>query len=241
MSFLTRVIVLFFGMNVFFADPCFALTRFSEQAQFYSQAAQDKFVWLLLYGFLNKQDKGHYLEIGAHHPIEINNTYFFEKNLGWEGVSIDISDDHKNLWQMTRRNTLLIEDATKSDYRTMLKSFPKEIDYLSIDIDRHYDLVLQRIPFDEHIFKVITIEHDFYGFGDEFRQKERSILAPLGYYLLCPDVSNQGNIYEDWWIHPSAFPEDVLAKLLSLDLKTKEHGPLIKIIQEHMHSNGISY
>ncbi len=42
----------------------------------------------------------------------------------------------------TRQNPLLIEDAMRSDYRQILKSFPKVIDYLSLDIDDSYDVVL---------------------------------------------------------------------------------------------------
>jgi hypothetical protein len=245
MSFLLQLVFFLFGINFLSIDHCVA-SSFGfkhEQMQSYSQASQDQFVHLLLYGLLDKQDDGYYLEIGAGHPLEINNSYFFEKNFGWKGTSIDISDGHKNIWYSTRHNDLLIEDATQSDYGSILKLFPQAIDYLSLDIDNHYDTVLQRIPFKDHIFKVITIEHDFYKFGDQYREKEREILTSLGYYLLCPDVTIFSNgqylVFEDWWIHPSAFPDDVFSKLKSLDLKAKSPDQIIKIILVNLQNQAI--
>lgn len=103
-----------------------------DTANYYSQAAQDKFVYMILYGLLGKQDQGYYLEIGAGDPINTNNSYFFEKELKWDGVSIDISQGYTEQWHAVRNNLLLHEDAKKSDYNTILQSFPKVIDYLSL-------------------------------------------------------------------------------------------------------------
>ncbi len=231
--FFSRLVFFLFGINLLLIKYCIASSN-HEKMQSFSQASQDRFVYLLLYEVLNKQDDGYYLEIGAGHPIDGNNTYLFEKNLGWKGVSIDIDKASQKVWYSVRQNSLLIEDATQSDYKSILKSFPQVIDYLSLDIDGNYDSVLQRIPFNEHIFKVITIEHDFYRFGDKYRRGERMILESLGYYLLCSDVSLFYNgrdcVFEDWWIHPSAFPATILSMLTSLDLKAKDNNQVINAI-----------
>ena len=202
-----------------------------DEREFYSQANQDKFVYSLLYGLLDKQDKGYYLEIGASEPIYINNSYFFEKNVQWDGVSIDISDQFVELWQATRKNLLLSEDATRSNYTSILKNFPRVIDYLSLDVDGYYDVVLEKVINSDHVFKVITIEHDFYRFGDAYRQKERTILTELGYYMLCSDVSNEGNAFEDWWIHPDFFPASVFSKLTTLDLRALDYTEIMPLIR----------
>jgi hypothetical protein len=202
-----------------------------DSVPFYSQASQDKFVYALLYGLLGKQDNGYYLEIGAWDPVSISNSYFFEKNHQWNGVSIDILDNLEKRWYAVRTNSLLIEDATKSDYTKILQDFPLMIDYLSLDIDGYYDEVLKRIPFSNHIFKIITIEHDFYRYGKLYREKERQILEANGYYLLCSDVKHDGYAFEDWWIFPSVFPSNVFSALTSLDLCEKEHTQLIQAIQ----------
>lgn len=202
-------------------------------SRFRSQCSQDEFVSILLYDLVDKQDVGTYLEIGAAWPEAHSNTYFFEMDKGWRGVSLEIRSGFKKLWHSSERNnTLLIVDATKANYGKVLDDFPPSIDYLSLDIDRDYDIVLNRIPFSKHCFKVITIEHDFYRLGDFFRKIEREILSALGYYLLCPDVHCQGLLFEDWWIYPDAFPSDVLAVLQSLELASKDHRQLIKTLKD---------
>lgn len=200
--------------------------------EFHSQAMQDQFVHLMVYDFLGKSDQGCYLEIGAGEPIHINNSYFFEKNLKWKGVSIDISEDLGLRWYAVRENLLLRENAVTANYKEILQSFPKVIDYLSLDIDAQYVDVLKRIPFDEYVFKVITIEHDAYRFGDLYRKEERQILQSLGYHLLCSDVSLLGYCFEDWWVHPSFFSSSQFVNLCSLDLKGKDCKELILLLQE---------
>ena len=202
-----------------------------DKANVHAQVSQDTFVYLLLYGLLEKQDKGYYLEIGSGEPIYISNSYFFEKDLDWIGTSIDISQEHAEKWDIVRTNLLLTEDATKADYCAILQFFPKVLDYLSLDVDCYYTDVLQRIPFSDHMFKVITIEHDFYRYGDVYRAEERQILESLGYYLLCPDVSNGGLAFEDWWIHPAFFTASELSLITSLDLEKKEYTQLIQTLR----------
>jgi hypothetical protein len=198
----------------------------------YSQASQDKFVYLILCKLLGQQNPGCYLEIGAGEPILINNTYFFEKNLKWNGVSIDISRDLEPRWYAVRQNRLLTADAITTDYSVILQSFPKVIDYLSLDVDGYYVDVLKRIPFRDYTFKVITIEHDYYRFGDLYRLEERQFLESCGYHLLCPDVKNGGYSFEDWWIHPSFFSTSEFSLITSVDFQGKEHTQLIQIIQD---------
>jgi hypothetical protein len=202
---------------------------------YYSQAEQDKFTYLILYGLLGKQDDGYYLEIGAGDPVTLNNTYFFERNHLWKGISIDHSRYSTRRWNLIRTNPLLIEDATKSDYKEILQSFPKVIDYLSLDIDAFYPEVLKRIPFGDYLFKIITIEHDFYLHGDIWRKEEREILDSLGYQLLCSDVSGKWGSFEDWWIHPSFFSPSELALLISLDLKMRDFRELIQLLKGAIH------
>lgn len=206
----------------------------------YSQASQDRFAYLLLCKLL-KEDKGYYLEIGSGHPSHTNNTYLFEKSLAWTGVSIDIDSRFQDVWSIERRNPLVIGDAALLDYEAILKSFPREIDYLSLDVDDNYVAILKRIFLSDHIFKVITIEHDFYRYGDQYRNEERAFLNAMGYYLICPDVSlffnGRACIFEDWWIHPSAFSLEAFSMLKSLDLKGKMHNQIINTLERILIQN----
>ena len=53
---------------------------------YYSQFGQDKFVNET---YFKGKTGGVFLEIGAYDGINISNTYFFEKNLGWTGVCVE--------------------------------------------------------------------------------------------------------------------------------------------------------
>jgi len=202
-----------------------------EDIAFHSQAGQDDFVHTILYNLLGKQDTGYYLEIGAGEPIYINNTYVFEKDYDWQGISIDISDNLMPRWYAERNNVLISKDATQLDYSSILTEFPQVIDYLSLDVDGYYDIVLKNVLQSSHVFKIITIEHDAYRYGDIYRSKEREILTAFGYYLLCPNVSNVGAVFEDWWIHPDLFPSDLLQQLQSLNLQDKDFMEIVKNIK----------
>lgn len=215
----------------FYIEEVLAQTPFSQQ--FYSQAKQDQFTYHVLYQLLKKEDRGCYLEIGAGDPVIINNTYFFEKDLNWTGISIDVGQHFGSLWANIRHNIFLNEDATQLDYELLLNDFPLVIDYLSIDVDGNYDKVLQKVLDSGRFFKVITIEHDAYRYNDTYREKERKILTSYGYRLLCPDVSSEIGIpFEDWWIHPSFFPDQVLFRLGTLDLSQKMPSQIIATLQQ---------
>jgi hypothetical protein len=179
---------------------------------FWSQVAQDKFVFLVLYGICDKEGPGTYLEIGAAQPDLFNNTFFLEKELGWKGISIEIVFDYVKDWKQKRVNPLLIQDALEVDYSKLLKDFPNEIDYLSLDVDDTYVEVLKKIPFERYKFKVITIEHDAYRFGDIYRNLEREFLQQRGYRLMVRNILDWVGQFEDWWVHESLLKNSLLKR-----------------------------
>ena len=203
----------------------------SEEITFRSQANQDEFVYTMLYKLVGKQDVGYYLEIGAGEPIYINNTYVLEKECGWQGLSIDISDSFISGWAAERKNPLISEDAIRMDYCSILEGFPQVIDYLSLDVDGYYDTVLRRVLLSNRIFKIITIEHDAYRYGDLYRAVEREILTEQGYHLLCADVSYNGCAFEDWWIHADFFSPLFLQQLASLNLQGKDCMEVVRNVK----------
>ena len=54
--------------------------------KFKGQFLQDKFI---IEHFFKNKEEGVFLDIGAGPPIENNNTYFLERELGWTGLCID--------------------------------------------------------------------------------------------------------------------------------------------------------
>lgn len=70
---------------------------------FSSQFGQDWFVATNV--FPGKKD-GVFVDVGANHPIEINNTLFFEKQ-GWTGIAFEPQEELCALWEKNRKTLCL--------------------------------------------------------------------------------------------------------------------------------------
>lgn len=187
---------------------------------FYSQASQDKFVA----NILNFKRNGYCVDIGSCHSVITNNTFFFQ-DFDWFSLSVEL-DSSLNDSYSTRNNGLHLNDnALHINYEQVFNEcqFPDVIDYLSLDVDTNSTDVLKILPFDRYKFKVITIEHDAYLYGDTYRFNQREILSNKGYELLCSNVLVPGkedpkfyttkSPFEDWWVYPDEFDNDFLKKI----------------------------
>ena len=103
-------------------------------------------------------------------------------------------------------------------------NFPKQIDYLSIDVDGNYRfdgtretnnslLSLITLPLTTYRFSIIHYEHDICGNykNTETRDAQREILTSLDYSLLV------SNVEEDWWVDPKIVPWLVARKFAFFD------------------------
>ena len=178
----------------------------------FSQAYQDMFVLSMLDG----KENGTYLEIGSGPPIVNNNTALLEAKFNWKGISIDMDQNFTDEFAKKRKNTVLTRNALEIDYRELLNNagFGKSIDYLQIDCDPPENSLkaLERIPFNEYKFAVITFEHDHYcDESKTIKTRSRNLLAALGYELVIGDVSvDKISSFEDWWVHPELVSRDII-------------------------------
>jgi hypothetical protein len=165
----------------------------------YSQSGQDLFVLACLNGKLN----GFFLDLGCNDPFYLSNTYLLESSFNWNGISIDIENTFIEKYKTSRKCKAICQDCTKIDYEKLLLNI-NHIDYLSLDLEPAKTTLdcLFSIPFNKINFSVITYEHDYYRFGDIYRNESRKFLLNHGYYLLCEDVKNNNFIYEDWYVNP---------------------------------------
>jgi hypothetical protein len=111
-----------------------------------------------------------------------------------------------------RKNEAIVKDCLNLDYDYIIDKIGNKIDYLSLDIEGlgfRFE-ALKKVFESKRQFKVITIEHDSYR-GQEFVEKEaipqRSFLKEKGFVLVCEDVCNSKNPFEDWWINPKYITE----------------------------------
>lgn len=158
----------------------------------YSTSGQDR--WVV--ERLNKKRFGTFLEIGAQHPMANSNTFLLENLFGWLGFSLDREPSLYLEWCQAKRN-LCIADALELEWLGILPE--SDYDYLSLDIDEDQLKFVEKFPWDRIRFKVMTVEHDSYRFGEERRDKIRDILLNNGYKIHTQDVTINGTKYEDWW------------------------------------------
>lgn len=189
---------------MYWNGPGSELPKSIEYGESCSMEGQDLWVLNLLSGKIG----GTYVEIGGGHPRLGNNTFLLESSFGWTGVSIEIDVDMAQTYNKQRTNPCINADAIGFDYWSYFANnhFPKQIDYLQIDIDdkpANANLLgLIALPLAEYRFSVLTIEHGCVTNykNSQLRNAQRMILDSFGYRLVVQGVN------EDWWIDESVVP-----------------------------------
>lgn len=84
--------------------------------QSYSQEGED----LILSQFIDVQStqKGFYVDVGAHHPFRLSNSYIFYKN-SWSGICIDPNPETKILFEKFRPRDIFIECGVSKELSTL--------------------------------------------------------------------------------------------------------------------------
>ena len=193
----------------------------NKKPNFYKgNSTQEAFVL----NILKEKRNGYYVELGAFDSNLGSNTYHLENDYEWNGVSFEILDDRRNQFTSNRKNPCY-GDALQFNYINYFEenNFPKQIDYLQVDIDAGYQedgrpfgnhyltlLGLISLPLTQYRFSVITFEHDanMYFRNAAMRDAQREILDSLGYTLVVREI------HEDWWVDPNVFPINDYRKYL---------------------------
>jgi len=216
-----------------------------------SQILQDVFVELML-----KKQNGYFLDIGAGNgglrdkPISfLSNTFALEFSRGWTGLCIDFDKAYIDRAKLLRQSTAICADLLEQDINNILKSknAPKNIDYLSLDVDDATEKVLDTLNFNEYRFKIITYEHNLFQSQDTSDQvhtdehkekviklhaKSRDAFKNYGYRLLFGNVGLRGfGWVEDWYVDPNFFNKECLDALESHEIYCEE------VIQKLMSSS----
>ena len=176
---------------------------------YYSQAAQD--VWVAK-KFEYKKN-GYFLDVGAYDGIQISNTYFLEKELGWSGICIEANPSVFNSLALNRKSLnlnvavsnyqgvgMFLDDSISTDGRGVNVDFdtlnnilekseaPEIIDYLSIDIEGHEFTVLEDFDFSKWHINCMTVEHNLYVDGPTEKEKIFQLLSNKGFIREVEDA-----------------------------------------------------
>ena len=200
---------------------------------FCGQSLQDKFV----VNVSGQKHGGTFLEIGSNDPILINNTYILEKAYNWTGIMLEYSDQWLEQYRQHRPQSIhIIKDARQIDYDQLLSenNMPSDIDYLQVDIEVSNGSTLEALKkldneaMDRYRFAIITFEHDRYigPHVDETRRQSREIFKRRGYHMVFSDISNCGNAYEDWYVHPDLVDMEYVTALKGRNLDKYVVNPI---------------
>lgn len=176
-----------------------------------SLAGQSVFVGKVL----KSKKNGFFVDLGAGDPVSYNNTVTLENIFGWKGLLIENGSDGEGIahaYDHYRKNSsYALGDTTTMDYASVFvkNAVPKNVDYLSVNLtvsDGTEIKSLEKLSevFDKYKFATVTFKHDFYN-GDHFNtlEQSRQIFNAAGYKLVFPDVSNDGNQFNDWYVYPA--------------------------------------
>lgn len=194
---------------------------------YYSQSNQDK--WVV--EFLRFKKNGYFVELGAYDGIQTSNTYYMEKNLGWEGLCVEANPrvyqslikNRKSKNVNVALNDYVGECFFLGDKITthgikvpcnllsnvlIENNCPNNIDYLSIDIEGYEYIVLKDFDFDRWNIGMMTIEHNLYCDGDGRKNKIYNLLTKNGFERVVEDApcldKNPlyfNKPYEDWYVN----------------------------------------
>ena len=88
----------------------------SKSSTFYSQSGQDHFIVSEFFQkILSENFPKTILDIGANHPVQFNNSYFFERHLGFQAYAVDAVTKHNESWRSVRPDAVLVNTAVSSE------------------------------------------------------------------------------------------------------------------------------
>ena len=189
-----------------------------SELEFYSQAGQDLFALKAT----GEKREGTFVELGSCHAVEGNNTYLLENSYGWRGLMVEMDSRYEEGYKTKRpKSKYIISDAQLVDYGAVFKisDLPPVIDYLSLDLEPSNGSTLvtidklEREVMGNHIFSVVTFEHDIYCCGNFecTRDVSRKIFERNGYLRMFSDVRCE-NPFEDWYVHPETVSSEFIDK-----------------------------
>ena len=194
---------------------------------FYSQSGQDKWVC----DFFNYKKNGYFVEVGAYDGIQTSNTYYLEKELGWNGICIEANlEIFKILKQNRQSNNINVAVSSNKGLcnfngdrintfghvvecdtlNSILynNSCKQKIDYLSLDIEGMEYEALKSLDFNYWYIKLITVEHNLYCTNDIEKNKIYDLLSSKNFERVIEDVKCLdpnpiwfNKPYEDWYVN----------------------------------------
>lgn len=102
-NYIIKGISLFLPVN--FIERCLTM-RFGRTRISYAQFGED----LVIENLIRRSQPGFFVDVGAHHPTKLSNTYRLYKK-GWRGINIDAAPESMGLFKKYRPEDINIESG----------------------------------------------------------------------------------------------------------------------------------
>jgi FkbM family methyltransferase len=173
----------------------------------YSMYGEDLFI----NNYFKNKKNGIYLDVGAYHPLDGNNTYLLYKKKNWHGINIDVNPLSVELFQKARKFDLNINTAVSNKKGFVTLYFRKKINMLNT-LSKKIARIHFRNGFKEKNIKSNTLNNildqtryrnkkiDFFNLDVEGH--ELDILESLNFKkyqptLICVEIHNHEEMYNN--------------------------------------------
>lgn len=192
----------------------------------YAQCGEDLIVSFLLDCLGCTQEPGRYIDIGAHHPTYLNNTYVFYKR-GWSGINIDPLAENiahfRNLRPNDRNLCIGIGHATeKRNFYTIepktLSTFNQNTAELYIAMGHEITAVtaVEFLSVDD-LVRIYAIENDIDILSIDIEGGELEVIQDLLSNGVRPKVIICETLSYSKELNKTKKQQDVIAGIVSLD------------------------
>ena len=171
----------------------------------YSMYGEDLFI----NNYFKNKKNGIYLDVGAYHPLDGNNTYLLYKKKNWHGINIDVNPLSIELFQKARKFDVNINTAVSNKKGFVTLYYRKKINMLNT-LSKKIARIHFRNGFKEKNIKSNTLNNildqtryknkkiDFFNLDVEGH--ELDILKSLNFKryqptLICVEIHNHEEMY----------------------------------------------
>ena len=171
----------------------------------YSMYGEDVFI----NNFFKNKKNGIYLDVGAYHPLDGNNTHLLYKKKNWQGINIDVNPLSIELFKRSRKFDLNINCAISAKKGFVTMYFRKKINMLNTLSKKHAKMHF-RNGFHEKKIKSNTLNNilnqskyknkkiDFFNLDVEGH--ELNVLRSIDFKkfkptLICVEIHNHEEMY----------------------------------------------
>ena len=174
--------------NLFIRYKLFQRTRKS-----FSQFGEDLFI----NEFFKNQKNGKYVDLGAFHPMRMNNTYLLHKK-GWSGTNVDLNEISIDMFNLARKNDnnicCLLSDSDNIEKKAYFENNWSSANTILLNEESKKFLGKEKKMISRTFEKVVKHDFDFLNIdleGHDYEVLKTIDLKKYNPKLICIEILNE--------------------------------------------------